>query len=172
MNQSGMTLPELLTTMTVLAISISIAIPGSKNFIDKQRISAAHSQLFDAIQYARSQAISENKHITLCVKASDCLADNSQDARQLIVFEDINRNGILDKDEALHLSLSLYQGMTWQWKNFRKKAYLTFKPSGITDSLNGTFTLCRGSTSSGAIVINITGRVRKETQTNLEACST
>jgi type IV fimbrial biogenesis protein FimT len=62
--QTGFTLMELMITVVILAILAAIALPSFQSIIEKRRIVGAADNLFADLQYARSEAIKQNKTIT------------------------------------------------------------------------------------------------------------
>ena len=67
---SGVSLIELLTVMTLAAILMSIAVPSFKYVTVSNRISAEINGLLGDMQYARYQAIKEGLPVTICPTAS------------------------------------------------------------------------------------------------------
>jgi len=74
--QDGFSLVELIVSIAVLSILISVAIPSFNSSILRVRASSSADTLITSINYARSEAITRNQRIVLC--ASDdglnCLA--------------------------------------------------------------------------------------------------
>jgi type IV fimbrial biogenesis protein FimT len=61
----GFTLIELMVTLSVLVILLTIAVPSFREFVQAQRIKTASFELFSAITYARSEALKRNGDVTL-----------------------------------------------------------------------------------------------------------
>lgn len=57
--QAGFTLVELMVTLTVAAILLSIAVPSFTTFIQNNRITSATNLVVAHLQYARSEAVSK-----------------------------------------------------------------------------------------------------------------
>jgi type IV fimbrial biogenesis protein FimT len=53
----GFTLPELMMTMSVLGILLTIGVPGLEDLAQSQRVSTQANDLIGALQFARSEAI-------------------------------------------------------------------------------------------------------------------
>lgn len=60
---SGFTLIEMMVTVAVAAILLSIAVPSFTQLIDKKRLESAAESLYVDLQFARSEAIKRNKTI-------------------------------------------------------------------------------------------------------------
>jgi type IV fimbrial biogenesis protein FimT len=52
----GLTLPELLVALAVLAIVIAVAVPSFRSLIEVQRLRSINSQLVTDLQFARNEA--------------------------------------------------------------------------------------------------------------------
>lgn len=89
----GLTLIELMTTLTVLAISLSLAGPAFTSFIRSNRLQAAQSELISSLTLARSEAARKGKPVG--VEALRPLGEGgfTQGWR---VWVDANGNGIYD----------------------------------------------------------------------------
>lgn len=77
----GFTLIELMVTIVVAGILLSIAIPSFQNFIIDSRLNAAATELADAVRLARSEAIKRSRPIVLCKVApaasETCVTSNN-----------------------------------------------------------------------------------------------
>lgn len=75
----GFTLVELMVTVAVLAILTTIAVPGFRDTIRRNRVSAASNALFADLHYARAEAINRGQLVSLCPSSdgSNCSADGN-----------------------------------------------------------------------------------------------
>lgn len=93
--EHGFTLIELMFTVVILAVLLSLGAPMLRTLVLDQRVKTAASDLHSALIYARSEAIKRNQFVGLCSKndsSSGC--QNSADwARGWIVYEDGNGDG-------------------------------------------------------------------------------
>lgn len=62
----GVTLVELMVTLTVAAILIMIAVPSFRSITLSNRLTTAANQVVDAINAARVEAIKRNNYVQLC----------------------------------------------------------------------------------------------------------
>ncbi|GGL96606.1 GspH/FimT family pseudopilin [Pseudomonas asuensis] len=71
----GFTLIELMVTVAVLAIVLTIAVPSFNNLIQSSRARALVSELNGALQIARSEALKRRKNVIVCPRndtGTDC----------------------------------------------------------------------------------------------------
>ncbi len=169
-HSTAFTLFELLITIAILGVLLGIAVPSFGSLIERNQQTTTTHDLLTALSYARTLAINRREHISLCAGADNCEASANWE-KDILIFSDPNRNGQLDDDEHLHRIVTIPDRNHWNWSNFRSRAFMSFKPNGTTDSLNGTYTLCSGSEALRQIVINITGRLRTRSPEDNSACN-
>src|SRR5438094_10037688 len=63
--RSGFTIIELMTTMVILGILITIAIPSFNDLIVSTRVKGAASDIYGALTFARSEALKRNINVTV-----------------------------------------------------------------------------------------------------------
>lgn len=62
----GFTLTELMTTVALLSVLVSLAIPSFRNMMAGNRLISQSNEFIGAINYARSEAITRNSTVTFC----------------------------------------------------------------------------------------------------------
>ena len=94
--QKGVTLIELMVTVSIVAIILTSVAPSIQSILIKNRIVAEINELSSLIQYARHQAIDEQAPITFCPSTDykNCTT-NWDDPK--IVFLDSDGNGARDE---------------------------------------------------------------------------
>ncbi|MBK1719529.1 GspH/FimT family pseudopilin [Thiocystis violacea] len=94
----GFTLVELVMTIAMAAILLSVAVPSFQEAMRTNRIAALTNELSTSLQLARSEAVSRGRRVTVC-KSDDILAtspacDSSADWQDgWLVFLDSNGDG-------------------------------------------------------------------------------
>lgn len=163
--QKGFTLVELLVTLAVAVILVTLAAPSFQTMIDNNRRSAQVNEFVADLSYARSEALKRGNNVVLC-RASNFNADTptcgsgSGWQSGWIVYNDAdNDNSFNNQDEVLRRHPSLTGNGVTLLGNIDNVVYW---PSGRV-AVAGTFNRCdhRGATGgyARAIVIAMTGRV-------------
>jgi type IV fimbrial biogenesis protein FimT len=167
---TGFTLIELILTLSIVSIILSLAIPSFTQFLDKSKVRANTQRLVQVLQLSRTTAISENVLVTVCPtdNGADCRSDWSQG---YMSFKDNDGNRSFDSiDEKLFEFISNDEKSVISWRAFGIKSSLQWLTTGITNHQNGTFELCYDNNAELARGLFITkaGRIRysKDTDNN------
>jgi type IV fimbrial biogenesis protein FimT len=62
----GFTLVELMVTIAVLAIVMSVAIPSFSSLVNNNRLTAQANEILAAVMLARTEAIKQNENMVFC----------------------------------------------------------------------------------------------------------
>ncbi|WP_252176451.1 GspH/FimT family pseudopilin [Endozoicomonas sp. 4G] len=162
LSRAGMTLPEMLVTLSVFAILIAVAVPSLKDLLADRRVAAATQTLFVSMLLARSEAIKRRSSVSICKSDNGSGCDNSLTdwSTGWLVFADGNADGVVDAgDQLIRVFEETDNLASMQWNN---GSTLGFNYHGQAYRA-GTFTLCEASSSGFAvrqIVLSLTGRAR------------
>lgn len=103
-NQTGFTLYELLTTMTIIGVVLAIGVPNMASFRQSSRITSTANDLHSSFHLARSEAARAKTSITICASA-DSMAAIPTCGGELeagwIVFEDRDGDIVVDAGEPI-----------------------------------------------------------------------
>ena len=91
--QRGFTLYELLITMLVIGIVLSVGIPSFSDFTRNSRITSTANDLHSSFQLARSEAARSKAPVTICASAAPfgaALCDGASFNGGWIIFVDLN----------------------------------------------------------------------------------
>lgn len=167
MNQqrmAGVTLIELLVTITIAGILLAIATPSYTNITNSSRIAAEINGLVGDLQFARSEAIKEGQAITVCASADSTSCSGSTNWNTgWIVFYDADGDGNFDNGEvALRIQKTFNSTDTFQATN--SVAAINFNREGIAAGIaNGTLIKLHDATANSnwtrCVSINMVGQI-------------
>ncbi|MES9979383.1 MAG: GspH/FimT family pseudopilin [Candidatus Thiodiazotropha sp. 6PLUC5] len=102
LNNRGLTLIELITTLATLTLLIALATPSLLTLTLRTEQTTSVNGFLNHFYLARSLAIQQEQHQVICPSEDgmQCL-DQGNWSRGLIVFEDRDRNGILDQTDPI-----------------------------------------------------------------------
>ncbi len=164
----GFTLVELMITLVIAAIVLTVGIPNFRSLIQNNRIVTQANSLVGALNLARSEAVSRGIYITLCptTNKTSCV-DSTNWATGWIMFADTDNLGTYNTGEEIIRVWDPLTGGSTLTGTFN---IATFKPSGASATAEFTYTLrisdCTGDQGRN-IVMSTMGRI----STSKVACS-
>jgi type IV fimbrial biogenesis protein FimT len=180
----GFTLVELLTTLTIAGILVTLAVPSFSEVIKNNRLITQTNDFITALNLARSEAIRRGDRVTVC-KSSDqasCAGSGGWD-QGWIVFNDVNDDGIVTNPatNVLRVHGSLSNGISLRGDSVLVD-YVSYVSTGATQKLTGgvsatqtgVLVMCddRGFVSQAeGIQISATGRINATSATKTTAAS-
>ncbi|HMN44084.1 MAG TPA: GspH/FimT family pseudopilin [Povalibacter sp.] len=158
---AGITLLEMMMTLTIVAILGGLAVPGFTGMIrDNERTTAVNS-FVHALYLARSEAIKRGRIVSLCKSSNGSTCNNGAAAwsEGWMVFVNDDADDLPQRDDGEDI-LMVYQGWSNGSITSNRLAY-SFRAynQGV---VNGTLLFCdaRGGAHARAIIISQTGRPR------------
>ena len=179
---AGFTLIELMVTLAIAAILLTVGVPNFREFIERNRISSTTNMLVGALQLARSEAIKRgNNPVILCKSNSAGTACNTsgdwKDGWLLYADKNADKSFTAGTDELIRRydampKLAITTGSSFQcWIGFSANGHPEGGGTNCAGGLvgNGTFSICAASTTATkrgrSIVVNKIGRIRTEDKT-------
>jgi type IV fimbrial biogenesis protein FimT len=159
--RAGTTLVELLTTLTIVAILATVAVPSLHVFQLNSRRAAVVNGFLHSLFLARSEAIKRGQIVSVC-RSSDgknCESGTGDWRSGWIVFANRDRDDPPERDSGEDVITSS-GGWPGGSITSNRRAY-SFRPT-TQGVVNGTIVFCdaRGSSYARAIIISHTGRPR------------
>ena len=145
MKRSGFTVIELLVTISIMGIVLSIGVPSFEAITQNNAMSANSSDLITAFNYARMEAVKRGSSVELSYSGGDW-------TEGLVVWVDSNANDTCDSGEELRLWGALGTGTTLVSSN--SVSTFTFSASGEVDH-DADLTLCDDRTGETGRTISI-----------------
>ena len=140
-NSRGLTLVELMVTLAVLAILLSLAAPSFSSLLASTRMSSQTNEFMGALNLARSEAVRRVQPVSL--RASD--SDNYNYSKGWTVFPDADGDGAAlsgtsDADGKILREASALNGTVTVRRVTRSAAPFTYTTATDTDRMHLVFT--------------------------------
>ncbi|UYM15310.1 GspH/FimT family pseudopilin [Endozoicomonas euniceicola] len=160
--QSGLTLPEVVITLLISAILVSMATPTLRTLIASQRVSSVAQEIYTSFALARSEAVKRRSAVSLCASSDGVICNTSGDdwSSGWVIFTDADADGVLEADDQrLKVFSALPENLSMEWN---QGVNAGFNSKGYARKA-GSFTLCeQGLTGTEVrkVIVSLTGRVR------------
>lgn len=171
MQRNGFTLIDLIITLSVISILLTIGLPSLSTQIQNARVKTATNNLLEAINLTRTQAVFANKRATI--------RKQNEWENGWEIFIDKDNDGVRDSNEVIvqqYEKLKDIRIIT----NTPVKNYVSYIPTGESRNASGTngggfqagtFTICPTAKGKGfSLVLARGGRVRM-TEISEEKCN-
>jgi type IV fimbrial biogenesis protein FimT len=169
--QRGFSLVELMVTLFVAAILLTMAVPSFQVMVEDNSLTSQINLFIGALSGARSEAVKRGQRVGLCKSAngSTCVTTGGYE-QGWIVFVDNDNDGVRDtaptNEELLRVNGALRQGLTLRGaSNFANG--MSFVPSGGANNAS-RFVLCKDNQvqKSRALLISLVGQIRLAADNN------
>ena len=156
----GFSLYELLMTMTLVALVLTLGIPSFGSIVANHRLKVEVDALFHAVHLARKGSVVRRRAITICPSYGDNDCEPSLDwsmGWMMFVNTDRDQPAVRDDDEAI---LS-HHAVDRNARIMSNRKAFTLRSTELR-ATNGTLVFCdrRGRATPRALVISYTGRPR------------
>lgn len=173
--QTGLSLLEALTTMSMVTIFASTAVPSLQSAMHKSEQSACLGETISMLSLGRQEAVTLQQQVAICGSSDEatCNTNNWEEGWVLFVDDGTGVGGVagdleLNGDEQrLRVSSSSCGTSSVRSRNFADAGAIAFTPDGLATD-RGTLVVCgRGGTeSASAVILNISGQPRMATDDN------
>jgi len=166
----GFTLIELMVTITMIAIVLTVAVPSFQASIRNSVLTAGINEFVAALNFARGEAIKMGVNVTVAKTSKTVGYEGGWQ-----VFTDFNADGQLNSDSSgadqlLRTHGPLNTGYTLRG-NGDNVTHATYLPNGTISPIGYSFALCdatqtlTGSTAR-VVAVNTLGRISMVTTDN------
>ena len=160
--RTGLTLVEMLVTLTVAGVVLLAGIPEFKRMLASNRMLSEINALVAHLHLARSEAVNRGKRAVLCPSADREQCTGSPEWHQgYILFVDDNGDRKRDENEALvRVHQRRTPGILITSSVSRRR--ITYRPDGTAPGSNLTVKFCaqHHATPPKAVILSNTGRPR------------
>ncbi len=179
---TGFTLIELMITLFIVGILLTVGVPSLRTFMQSNQLVAASNELVAALHIARSEAIRLNSRVSICESSNGttCTTTGRWDNGWIVFVDangDLNNTGAactaVNTDCLLRIHGAFSDDqltITGVDASSAEINAFTFTSRGLPRTLNGTaesgtFSVCSRDASgatigSRAVVLSLSGRVR------------
>ena len=167
--RKGFTILELMITLSIVAVLLTLGVPAFHKYSLKQKMNAAVSSLQNDLLYGRSQAIYRDIQVIACPGSPSYGCTESTDwSDGWIVFTDVNTDRLRQDGEDLLRHTQALQNIMVHSSSGRTN--LRFYPNGSAPGSNTSFSFCGlgGPEYSRKLIISNLGRIRRDEPDNLD----
>jgi type IV fimbrial biogenesis protein FimT len=173
--QKGFTMVELMVTLVVAAVVLTIAIPSFQNMIRSSLLASGAENLTASLNLARAKAIMARRDVRMCpsTDGTSCASGGSWTGGW-IIFVDEDGNGSPASTELFQARGAMDSRISLTPPTDFTQS-IEFKPTGIVygngnPGKNGTFTLCSGDYHKYSRLVSISASGRVTTRKQADLC--
>jgi type IV fimbrial biogenesis protein FimT len=162
-NEKGFSLVEVIVTLGISALMLSMAVPSMGTFLSNSRQTGAINNFVASIRMARSTAIEANTDVTICPSAGGRNCESVEWHEGWIVFKDLDNNQVVDGDDTIVRIYNRAEGV--EIRPSQAEGFLHYRPNGriVHQQLSGSagdFTVCdsRGADFAKVMILDLSGR--------------
>ncbi len=169
MQRNGFTLLELMITLAVASILLSVGVPSFRGMILDNRLVNEANQFVTAVNLARSAAVRYQRNATVCVTTNynatvPTCGGSSDWSTGWIVWVDKDRDGATDANEIIAVHEPIAGSITM---TSTAASAFTYNSRGFGTTGGDNISLCddRSSETGRLIKVNNVGRTNVSRQT-------
>lgn len=160
----GFTLVEMMMTVAVLLVFLTLALPTFNDLLQRQRMSAhvdvLRTDLQLAKELAQSPALSGGNGVSLCRSADGIACTGASWNQGWIVFIDGGILGVVDGgDTRERVRGPLSGGVTLDYLSNDPNAFIYFESGSANTTAGRTFTFCKKGEKGRILRVEVTGYI-------------
>ncbi len=166
--KTGFTLIELMVTISVASIFLTMSVPSMKKMLQQNKITALHNQLLSALSFTRNNAITRGSWATLChsnAARTRCTTPDSSWVNGWIIFHDKDNDGIVDSNETI---LTATNKLPASINILSYRSRISYSSQGYAVGYAGKITFCdsQNIATKKGMIVSSNGRVRTATSSD------
>lgn len=169
----GYSMIELVITLSIITLLLSYAIPNLYELKLNVTMNSERNRLSRSLNFARYEAIIQQKHVIICPSSSGNDCDNQSNWHQgWMIFIDDNKNRKRDDQEKIfRIEDPMKEDLTALSSIHRQK--IRFNTMGLSPGTNVSINFCdpRGSEFAKSIIINNAGRIKQSLPIHGNVCN-
>ncbi len=163
----GFTLLELTIALAIAGIALAMAVPGLGRWVNEQQVDDRADALLHGLDRARGEAIRRGGRVDVCPGSGNCAAGALPWENGWSIVADTARAG----GTSIAREGAAAAGITVRG-NRPVADYVSYTGLGHARRFDGalqmgTFTVCRAGSRARKVILANSGRVRKETSTDI-----
>ena len=162
LSDRGFSLYDMLTTLAVVSMIATVAVPSFHQLLYSQRMTTAMNTLISALYLARSESIKRGETAVLCPSSDGrgCVQRGNIWEEGYLLYIDSNDNARVDAEEIVVRHFETTTGLRVQTSADRDD--IRYLPNGLASGTNATFKFCdahnRGAPRT--VIVSNSGRAR------------
>jgi type IV fimbrial biogenesis protein FimT len=165
----GMTLVELMITVSILSILVSVAVPNMVGMINDSRLSGQTDLLVATLASARLEAIQRRNQVIVCAASAPNTATNCSSAataaaakadwsKGWIVGIDADADGSIDSNGVIQRVVA---NKNIQITPDTVSVKSIFNPTIGNATAAATYAICISGRNQQSVAVNLTGKITK-----------
>lgn len=148
MKNTGFSLVELVITLALAAVMLTVGVPAFNNVMENNALAGAANRFISGLTLARSEAITRNIEVEMCRLNADAdgCATSGTWANGWLIWADTNDDNTLQDAEIISIDRGLDNGYSLVALNNQFTQTITFNPIGEARGNGGNqqevFRLC------------------------------